>query len=425
MGIKIYKKENRDRWEYGPYSLMDFRLDLEKDRWLVQYMLEHCSETQRRRWLTKYGLDRVPEPPVNVDDPQDGLYAPYLLLREQVMREDDYWTLKEAAFEAPDDRMRRFAFCRLTGYSWPPSECDAYSYRTYGCGLKGEVSREDIEDLCREMFERKGPFAAEAAGWLKALPAIGDDELAEWASGRTERRWDNEPDAVLRRLMKPAKDIPERQDLEDKICGIFDAYIFREFEVITGGDSDNVRHEAVKDPFTWNLIRWLWSSKERFRDVEAALSGILQGGGRQTAGLTAEQVSQIAWAVSPRSPQHSYFLWMAYWYPVGMDESDDDLALKLLEDAAGRGHIRSIRELVRIYASGKYVRRDFKRALGWQERKVGLLQKAWEEGPSNDLALREYAGALRETGDLLMQAGYAKRAKQYHRRAEQLIEKQG
>ena len=125
MGIKIYRRENWDRWESGPYTLMDFLLDPEKDRWLLQHMLSHCSDTPRSRIPKRFNLDQVPGPPVNVDDPGDEMYAPYIMLREQVMREDDWWALKAAALEAPNAMMRRFAFCRLTGYSWPGDECDA------------------------------------------------------------------------------------------------------------------------------------------------------------------------------------------------------------------------------------------------------------------------------------------------------------
>ena len=140
--------------------------------------------------LMKFGLDKVPDPPVNIDDPGDTDYALYIVLREQVMREDDCFVLKTAVREAPNPMMRRFAFCRLTGCSWPFVECDAYSYRTWDCGLKTGLTREDIEELCREQVDADGPFARQAAEWLRRLPSFSEQELAQWASERTERKYD-------------------------------------------------------------------------------------------------------------------------------------------------------------------------------------------------------------------------------------------
>lgn len=189
--MQIFRRENWDRWEYGPYHKADFRLDPEKDCWLLQYLLSHCARTQRKREMARLGLDALPAPPVNIDDPDDKDYAPYIMLREQVMREDDYWALRAAILDAPNGMMRRFAFCRLTGYSWPFVACDAYSYRTWDCGLKSGVTREDIKDLCRELVDAKTPFARQAEEWLERLPTFSDDDLARWASDRTERKHDH------------------------------------------------------------------------------------------------------------------------------------------------------------------------------------------------------------------------------------------
>ena len=400
MGIKIFRRENWDRWESGPYTLMDFLLDPEKDRWLLQHMLSHGSDSPRSRIPKRFKLDQVPEPPVNVDDPEDEMYAPYIMLREQVMREDDWWALKAAALEAPDAMMRRFAFCRLTGYSWPGDECDAYSYRTWDCGLKSAVSREDIEDFCRELIASKGPFAVEAAEWLEKLPTFSDDELAEWSAGKTQ------------------------EDLEDKLLAIFDAYIFRKYQRHHFSGSGIVLQEAARD----SLTRYFAGRFEKARphaSFEAALEEIKRSSGWDP-GLTPEQIDRLVWSVSPRSRQHSYFLWMAYWFGIDVDE-DDDKAIQLLTDAAERGHLRASDELVRIYATGNSAHRNFREALRWQEKKVGVFRKAYEADEWRDSRYSEtrrpYARVLRETGDFLKEAGYDKRARQYYRQAGQLEEK--
>jgi hypothetical protein len=82
----------------------------------------------------KYGMDAFPEPRTNTDDPEDAFFWEYAVLREQVVREEDRDVL-EAALHDPDRRVAAFAFCRLTGYSFPPDECDAYSYRTFSCDI--------------------------------------------------------------------------------------------------------------------------------------------------------------------------------------------------------------------------------------------------------------------------------------------------
>ena len=424
MGIKIYRRENWDRWESGPYTLMDFLLDPEKDRWLLQHMLSHCSDTPRSRIPKRFNLDQVPGPPVNVDDPGDEMYAPYIMLREQVMREDDWWALKAAALEAPNAMMRRFAFCRLTGYSWPGDECDAYSYRTWDCGLKSVVPREDIEDFCRELVASKGQFAVEAAEWLEKLPTFSDDVLAEWSAGKTERKYDSEPEEVLRKRLRPARNCTAQEDLEDKLLAIFDAYIFRKYQSHRFKGSKVFLREATQDLLT--IYFALRFEKARPHASFGAALEVIKRDSGWDPGLTAEQIDRLVWSVSPRSRQHSYFLWMAYWFGIDVDE-DDDKALKLLADAAERGHLRAYDDIVHIYATVNSVHRDFREALRWQEKKVAVFRKAYEADAWRDSRYSEtrrpYARVLRETGDFLKEAGYDKRAKQYYRQAGQLEEK--
>lgn len=79
-------------------------------------------------------MDGFPEPQINTDDPDDDLFWEYAVLREQVIREEDRDVL-EAALHDHDHSVAAFALCRLTGYSFTPDECDAYSYRTFSCDI--------------------------------------------------------------------------------------------------------------------------------------------------------------------------------------------------------------------------------------------------------------------------------------------------
>ena len=217
--MRPFLEENWVIWEEKDFytaSVLRPSLDKEKDKLQLTYLAVYGKNNVQRYAMRKLGVKEIPALPVNPEDPQDDQYAPYLVLREQVMRASDYWVLKNAAFHAPKP-MSRFAFCRLTGCSWEPADHYAYRYRTYSCGLKRDVSREDIEDLCHEMIEKKGPFQHHAAGWLKQLADISDEELAGMASERTERSWDREPDEILRKLMQPRDDCPEEDDLKDKM----------------------------------------------------------------------------------------------------------------------------------------------------------------------------------------------------------------
>lgn len=182
MGIRIFRDGNWNMIQDITASLRDLSgLDLQKDRELIDYLIWHASERTQDRLMKKYGLTEFPEKRINIDDANDDIHPVYYVFREQVIRETDREALREVAF-SDEGSAGKFAFCRLTGYSWPPDECDAYSYRTYACGLMRDMTRADIEALCRDMIERNGPFAREAEKWITRLPEISDEQLDEWAA---------------------------------------------------------------------------------------------------------------------------------------------------------------------------------------------------------------------------------------------------
>ena len=214
--MRPFLEENWRVWEEKDFytlRLISPNLDKDKDKLLLTYLAVYGKNSLQRYAMRRLGVKEIPELPVNPDDQYDEQYAPYLVLREQVMRESDYWVLKKAAFHAPKP-MSKFAFCRLTGCSWISDGDYAYSYRTYRCGLKRDVSREDIEDLCREMISKKGPFQRNAARWLERLADISDEELAEMAAERTERRFDSDPDKLLSKWMRPLEEYSEETNLK-------------------------------------------------------------------------------------------------------------------------------------------------------------------------------------------------------------------
>ena len=164
MGVKIFRGDNWERIWNGVISRGDIiNLDGEGDIELIGYLIRHappeCSKSMLEYARDRYGMDEIPGTPSNIDVPDDIRYEEYLVLREQVVREDDYGVLEDAALNRQNYDMAAFAFCRLTGCSFPPSECDAYSYRTFDCGIMPGIATEDIREFCRAVIEERGRCA--------------------------------------------------------------------------------------------------------------------------------------------------------------------------------------------------------------------------------------------------------------------------
>ena len=166
MGIKVFRDNHWERIKNGLIGNKDILgLDTDKDELLIHYIILHAPEKVASRCMKKYGIEKV-KSFINIDDSNDSLYPEYCVLEEQVFYEDSIEVLKEKAFGK--DRMPgAFAFCRLTGYSFVPDACDAYSYRTYACGCIEKMDKEAIKAFCQEMIEKNGPFQKEANNILK------------------------------------------------------------------------------------------------------------------------------------------------------------------------------------------------------------------------------------------------------------------
>ena len=168
MGVKIFRNGNWERLLAGVVSGADFReLDPEKDCELLGYLLRRASQRYSDRVMEKYGIADIPEKPVNIDAPNDAEYEPYFVLLEQVKREEEKSVLREATFSKERTDQAKFAFCRLTGYRYCPSACDAYSYRTFDCGRMEGITDEEAKTFCQDMIDKKGPFCKEAEELLR------------------------------------------------------------------------------------------------------------------------------------------------------------------------------------------------------------------------------------------------------------------
>ena len=160
MGVKIFRSDNWNRIKNGNILRRDIMgLHPNRDKELIRYLIAHAPEASRSSMMKyaaeKYGLDEMPEPLENIDDPNDARY------------EAD--VLKDAALYNSDYDMAAFAFCRLTGYSFPSSECDAYSYRTFSCDIMSGMTEESIREFCLEVLEKGDRFKEAATKYLCVL----------------------------------------------------------------------------------------------------------------------------------------------------------------------------------------------------------------------------------------------------------------
>lgn len=172
MGVKVYRDDNWHRITNGVISRKDIMyLDGEKDRELIGYLIAHAPEPCRSSMMEyaakKCGMKEAPKLLININDPEDTFFWEYAVLCEQVKREDDREVLRSAALNCSDYGAAAFAFCRLTGYRFPPSDCDAYSYRTFDCGIMPGMTAEDIREFCRMMIKERGRFANVAEECLR------------------------------------------------------------------------------------------------------------------------------------------------------------------------------------------------------------------------------------------------------------------
>ena len=171
----IFHPDKWNEWDTPLPNVQEIKkLDPEEDKYYLEYTIQHAYGSRQRMLMKKLGFSELPERRVNPENPEDDQYEEYYVLREQVARESDAEILKEAAYEAPT-KMARFAFCRLTKYSYPASWNYACSYSTYECGWKEGMTTEDVIDFCREMIAVEGPFAEEAKECLADPPRDHND----------------------------------------------------------------------------------------------------------------------------------------------------------------------------------------------------------------------------------------------------------
>ncbi len=125
------------------------------------------------------------------------------------LTDPDYWT-QYGKFENEDDisylrkivsgqrnMASKFAFSRLTGYTFPVPENDAYSYKRYNTGIAIGLSPEAVKAFCQEMIDSSGIFAKEAEIYIGRIPRylysrVQDYTLDDTVNVITDKRVENE-----------------------------------------------------------------------------------------------------------------------------------------------------------------------------------------------------------------------------------------
>ena len=228
----IFHPDNWNDWDTPFPNMLEIRkLDPEEDKHYLEYIVQHAHGSRQKLLMRKLGFSELPERRVNPRDPEDDQYEEYLALREQVAREPDAEILKEAAYEAPT-QMARFAFCRLTKYSYPAPRYYAYSYCTYDCGWKEGMTTEDVIDFCREMIAVEGPFAEEARECLADPPRDHNDSDGNRMA--SHERAVSEPPYIRKQRLAPFRKSEEYDHSREEVLRLEE----QGYEALAAGDKE-------------------------------------------------------------------------------------------------------------------------------------------------------------------------------------------
>ncbi len=377
--FRMFQEESWDRWMDDYFIKMDTRrLDRRKDRCLLEYMAVYGRPDVSEWAMKALGVSEVPDSIGGIGCAyiEDKVYQRHFVVHEQVMRETDYWVLEKAAYEAPGE-LAYPAFCRITGISCPEphSTDDIYDPGPYG--LKQHMSRDDIEQLCREMIERDGPYAREAKEWLEKLPEISDETLAEWAAPKTERSWDSDPTERLKGYyMDQAEEdaageagLSREKIREARIRDIYDAFMYQQYAGEHPRSSGLIFDETL-DWFSRRVVMWYERRRKKPVSMTASVRLVLRACGEACDDLTEEKIRKAAYEETEDKRRHGFYIGVDLLYGFET-EGDAAASVRYLTDAAEAGNKYALEELIDIYEEGIGVKKN-----PWLAKK---LRKQYEE----------------------------------------------
>ena len=159
-GYKLFEPFIRGTWTTENVHMIFDTGDITRlckscDRLLLENIARHSDRLHRWAALRRLEVEELPESGL---DPEEERYR---ILMEQVQRIHFPEYLEEAASGKRDDAGRA-AFCRLTGYVFREDGA-----RGFACSRTEEATPEWVRAFCERMVKENGPFAEEAAEWLK------------------------------------------------------------------------------------------------------------------------------------------------------------------------------------------------------------------------------------------------------------------
>ena len=128
------------------------------------------------------------------------------------------------------------------------------------------------------------------------------------------------------------------------------------------------------------------TDRDKLGELYADLPELIANG--DTAALAA-RLSVLLKAVAVREndtdPQHNFFIGLAYLGGIDV-EVDHERAVTLISGSAEQGYIPALKKLVAMYNNGEGVKRDYHKAVAWQEKLVEQRRKNYEAAPNEDNA---------------------------------------
>jgi len=146
------------------------------------------------------------------------------------------------------------------------------------------------------------------------------------------------------------------------------------------------------------------------------------GGDREAfSDLLAEALTGIALREKDSSPEHRFFIGLAYLGGIDV-EVDHQRALSLISSAAEEGLEEAMNKLVTMYRNGEGVARDYVQAVKWQEVLVMKVKSVYDKEETEENALRcikEY----RNLAEYLYELRQVDRSMEFYHKAVELGEK--
>ncbi|MBQ8751808.1 MAG: toll/interleukin-1 receptor domain-containing protein [Clostridia bacterium] len=132
-----------------------------------------------------------------------------------------------------------------------------------------------------------------------------------------------------------------------------------------------------------------------------------------------EAVRKLAIEENDRSPQHNFFIGLAYLSGIDV-EVDHHRAVALITGAAEAGLAEAVEKLVDMYWNGIGVMRNYEAAIRWQEKLVAIAEAAYAETPSEE-TLSTLFWRLMYCGDYCEELWRSDKAKAWYVKGEAVI----